>query len=725
MAEEKPKYLDPDLPVEDRVQDLLGRMTLEEKVSQMVYQAPAIPRLGIPEYNWWNECLHGVGRMGIATVFPQAIGLAATFDTKLMHRVATAISDEARAKHHEAARQGYRRQYQGLTYWSPNVNIFRDPRWGRGQETYGEDPYLTGRMGVAFIRGLQGDDPKYLKLVATPKHFAVHSGPEALRHHFDARVSPKDLRETYLPAFRDCVVEAKAYSVMGAYNRTNGEACCAHTQLLQRILREEWGFQGFVVSDCGAIVDFHAHHTLTATPEHSAALAVRKGCDLECGIVYRGLPQAVEQGLVGEKEIDVCLSRLLAARFRLGMFDPEERVPFARIPYEVVDCGEHRKLALKTARESLVLLKNADGILPLRRDLGCVAVIGPNADDRQVLYGNYNGFPSSATTVLEGVRRSVSPSTRVLYAKGCDPIKNEDNVWGEKADDGFAEALSAAQRADAVVLVLGLNNQIEGEEGSADKSQWHGDRIQIGLPRIQRRLLDAVAAKGKPVVLVLLSGSALAIPEAHETAAAVLLAWYPGQAGGEAVGEALFGGFSPAGRLPVTIVRSVEQLPPFVDYAMEGRTYRYMREAPLYPFGYGLGYSSFDYSGLRLDRGPVEAGADIEAGVTVRNSGGMASDEVVELYLSDLEASVPVPRWQLAGFRRIRLAPGESMTVAFTVTARQMALVDEAGRHVVEPGRFRLHAGGRQPDGRSAELAGTRVLSADFEVTGKPVTLPY
>lgn len=724
MDEKRKNYMDPDLPLEQRVRDLLGRMTLEEKISQMVYQAPAIPRLGIPEYNWWNECLHGVGRAGIATVFPQAIGLAATFDTKLMHKVATAVSDEARAKHHEAVRQGYRRQYQGLTYWSPNVNIFRDPRWGRGQETYGEDPYLAGRMGVAFVRGLQGDDPRYLKLAATPKHFAVHSGPEALRHHFDARVSPKDLRETYLPAFRDCVVEGRAASVMGAYNRTDGEACCAHTVLLQRILREEWGFEGYVVSDCGAVVDFHAHHTLTAGAEQSAALAVKKGCDLECGSVYRELPEAVKKGLVGEGDIDLCVSRLLAARFRLGLFDPPERVPFAQIPYEVVDCEEHRKLALKTAQESLVLLKNG-GTLPLRRDLGCVAVIGPNADDREVLYGNYNGFPSRATTVLEGIRRAVSPTTRVLYAKGCDIVRNEDASWGEKADDGFAEALSAAERAEAVILVLGLSNRIEGEEGAADRSQWHGDRIQIGLPKIQRRLLDAVAAKGKPMILVLLSGSALAIPEEHETASAVLLAWYPGQAGGEAVGEALFGGFSPAGRLPVTIVRSVEQLPPFVDYAMEGRTYRYMRESPLYPFGYGLSYASFAYSGLKLDGSRLQAGAGLNVTVAVKNTGKVEADEVVQLYLSDLEASVAVPRWQLQGFRRIRLLPGESRTVAFEVTARQMALIDGAGRRVVEPGRFRLHVGGRQPDGRSAELAGTPVLSAEFEVTGSSLPLPY
>jgi beta-glucosidase len=718
-------FQDPDRPLEERVRDLVSRMTLEEKVSQLVYTAKEIPRLGLPEYNWWNECLHGVGRAGVATVFPQAIGMAASFDAALLERVATAISDEARAKHHEASRQGYRRQYQGLTYWTPNVNIFRDPRWGRGQETYGEDPYLTGRMGVAFVKGLQGDDPRYLKLVATPKHYAVHSGPEALRHHFDARVGEQDLRETYLPAFRDCVVEGKAGSVMGAYSRANGDPCCAHPVLLGRVLRGEWEFDGYVVSDCGAIRDFHAHHTVTATPEQSAALAVREGCDLECGKEYPALVEAVRQGLIGESQIDLAVARLMRARMRLGMFDPEERVTYARIPYDVVDCEEHRKLAMAMARESLVLLKNDAGILPLRRDIRSIAVIGPSADDREVLLGNYNGFPSRSSTILDGIRAAVSPATSVWYAAGCDIVKNEDTVWGVRPDDGFGEALAAVERSEVAVLVLGISNRIEGEEGAASQSQWRGDRIRIDLPAIQQRLVSAVAAKGKPMVIVLLTGSPLAIPREHELAKAVLVAWYPGQAGGDGVAEALFGGASPAGRLPVTWVRSAEQLPPFTDYAMKGRTYRFIEQEPLYPFGYGLSYTTFSYGSLKPAARAIATGEPLDLSIEVTNTGASAGDEVVQVYLSDLEASVRVARWKLVGFARVPLEPGETKTVPFSVAARSMAVVDERGRHVVEPGRFRLHVGGRQPDRRSAALAGTPVVTAEFEARGKPVELPW
>jgi len=713
-------FRDPDLPLPERVRDLLGRMTLPEKVSQMVYESPAIPRLGIPQYNWWNEGLHGVGRAGIATVFPQAIGLAAAFDAALVGRIAEAVSDEARAKHHEFARQGYRRQYHGLTLWSPNVNIFRDPRWGRGQETYGEDPYLTGRLGVAFVRGIQGSDPKYVKLAATPKHFAVHSGPEALRHHFDARATARDLRETYLPAFRDCVVEGEAESVMGAYNRTNGEPCCASPTLLGQVLRKEWGFSGYVVSDCGAILDLHAHHTVTSTPEQSAALAVKSGCDLECGRVYPALVDAVKQGLITEAEIDAALTRLLRIRFRLGMFDPPDRVPFSSIPYERVDCKEHRDLALEAARQSLVLLKNDNGFLPLKKeDVGCIAVIGPNADDREALLGNYNGQPSRSVTVLDGIRNAVGPRTRVLFAQGSDILKDQDSVWGEKADDGFGEALAAADRADVVVMVLGLNNRLEGEEGSAQQSQWQGDRISIELPFIQRKLFAAVASKGKPIVLVLLTGGALAISPQHDQARAVLLAWYPGEEGGSAVAEALFGDFSPAGRLPVTWVRSTDQLPPFTDYAMKGRTYRYFEGEPLYPFGYGLSYASFRYSNLRLGKRTLAAGQDLELSVEVTNTGSREAAEVAQVYLSWLSAAA-APRRQLAGFSRVLLQPGETRTLSFVVAERQMSLVDDEGRRSISPGRLAVNVGGRQPDRRSQELAGTEVLAAEFDISGSP-----
>ena len=718
-------FQDPGLALEERVQDLVARLSLEEKVSQMAHESKAIPRLEIPAYNWWNEGLHGVGRAGVATVFPQAIGLAAAFDPDLVHRVAGATSDEARAKHHEFARQGYRRQYQGLTFWSPNVNIFRDPRWGRGQETYGEDPFLTGRMGVAFVKGLQGEDPKYLKLVATPKHFAVHSGPEALRHQFDARVSPKDMRETYLPAFRDCVVDGEAESVMAAYNRTNGEPCSGSATLLSRILREEWGFKGYVVSDCGAIDDFHAHHAITKSPEESAAMAVRNGCDLECGHVFSRLMEACRQGLIAEAEIDRAVSRLLRARFRLGMFDPAESVPYAKIPYGTVDSKDHRDLAREAARASIVLLKNQDAFLPLRKDLGCIAVIGPNADDREVLLGNYNGFPSVSVTILEGIRRAVSSKTRVLYARGSDVTKGPDSPWGDKPDDGFGEAMAAAESADVVVMALGLNNRVEGEEGSAASSEWSGDRVTVELPALQRQLFESVAAKGKQIVLVLLCGSALAIPRESSISRAVLLAWYPGEEGGAAVADVLFGDHAPSGRLPVTFVESVDQLPPFTDYAMTGRTYRFMEAEPLYPFGFGLSYTAFRYAGLKLEKPAVPAGEAVGLSVEVRNEGTRGSDEVVQVYLTDLAASVRVPLRQLVGFARVHLEPGQTRSVSFRIEAKQMSLIDEEGRRILEPGRFRVCVGGRQPDARSQSLTGTAVLCAEFEVVGTSRELAY
>jgi beta-glucosidase len=666
-----------------------------------------------------------VGRAGIATVFPQAIGMAASFDPELLNEVAVAISDEARAKHHEALRRNDRRIYKGLTYWSPNVNIFRDPRWGRGQETYGEDPWLTGRMGVAFVKGLQGDDPRWLKLVATPKHFAAHSGPEALRHHFDAHVSVKDMRETYLPAFRDCVVEGGAYSVMGAYNRTNGEPCCASPTLLEEILRKEWKFEGFVVSDCGAIADIHLHHTVTGSPAKSAALAVRAGCDLECGMVYPTLVEAVRDGLLSEADVDRSLARLLRARFRLGMFDPPGHVPWSAIPYEVNDSPEHGALALTMARESLVLLKNDKGILPLGRKVTRIAVIGPAAENRDVLLGNYSGTPSRPITLLEGIRQTAPEGTRILYAPGSPMNKDSDGYWGDKPDDGFAEAAAAAARADVAVLCLGLGPSLEGEEDRNDPSEMKGDRLRLELPRIQQRLLEEVARVGTPIVLVLTGGSPLAVPWAQEHVPAILMAWYPGQAGGKAVAEALFGAVSPGGKLPVTFVRSVDQLPPFTDYSMEGRTYRYMEEEPLYPFGYGLSYSSFRFDSLSLSASAIPAGREIAASVRVTNTGSRRAEEVAQVYISDLEASVRVPRWQLAGFSRVTLEPGHSETLSFTLTPRQMSLIDEQGGRILEPGRFRVHVGGSQPDSRSQALTGTRPLSAEFSVTGAATRLAW
>ncbi|TFH48293.1 MAG: glycoside hydrolase family 3 protein [Lysobacterales bacterium] len=659
-------------------------MTIEEKVSQMVHDAPAIDRLGVPAYNWWNECLHGVARAGVATVFPQAIGLAAMWDVEFMGTIADVLSTEGRAKHHEAVRQGDPGMYRGLTFWTPNINIFRDPRWGRGHETYGEDPYLTARLGVAFVKALQGDDPRYLKLVATPKHFAVHSGPEALRHGFDARVSQRDLRETYLPHFEACVREAKAVTVMGAYTRANGEACCASATLLENILRQEWGFDGYVVSDCGAIEDICKHHKMVGNAEEAAALAVTNGCDLCCGEAFASLKAAVDQGLISEAAIERSVKRLFRARFRLGMFDPPERVPFAQVPYSVNDCAAHRELALQSARESVVLLKNVNGFLPLPKDLKTIAVIGPNANDIDVLLGNYNGTPSKAVNLLAGIMGRVAPSTHVLYARGC-------GLLGTDAA-GIAGAADLASQADVVIACVGLSPRIEGEEGDS-----MGDRDDIALPAIQEKLLEAVAASGKPLVVVLVSGSAVALNWAHEHANAVLAAWYPGEEGGTAVGEVLFGDTNPGGRLPVTFYKSIQQLPPFEDYRMTGRTYRFLNDAPLYAFGFGLSYTTFAYRDLRLSPETIEAGKSVAAEVTVTNTGTRAGDEVVQLYLTDVEASVPVPLRSLVGFRRLSLQPGESAAVAFTVNAAQMAAFDDHGRTLVEPGEFVLTVGGGQP----------------------------
>lgn len=716
-------YQDPELPLKTRVEDLVARLTPEEKAAQMLHDAPAIERLGIPRYNWWNEGLHGVARAGIATVFPQAIGLAAMWNARRLEEIATVISDEARAKHHEYARQNDRDIYKGLTIWSPNVNIFRDPRWGRGQETYGECPYLTGRLGVAFCRGLQGDDPRYFKTIATPKHFAVHSGPEAKRHAFDARVSVKDLRETYLPAFFECLTEGGAYSIMSAYNRTNGEPCSASPTLLQRILREEWGFEGFVVSDCWAVRDIHQDHGVTRTPEESAALSVKAGCDLNCGCTYQHLPAAVAQGLLDESDLDRCIERLFLARFRLGLFDPPEQVPYASIPYEINDRPEHRALARTAAQEAIVLLKNAGGLLPLRKDISSIAVIGPNAYEPKVLLGNYFGTPSRSVTPLEGIRQAVSPSTQVWYAEGCQLLGTQREGLGRNGN--LSEAISMAARADVVVLCLGLSADIEGEQGDTGNSEAAGDRIQLGLPGLQQPLLEAVTALGKPVVLVLISGSPLDVSWADEHVDAILQAWYPGEEGGAALADILFGDVSPAGRLPITFPRSVEDLPDFEDYSMRGRTYRYAEKTPLYPFGYGLSYTRFVYEDAQASRSQLPAGESVDVSVTVRNAGERTSDEVVQLYVEDLEASCVVPLRSLRGFERITLAPGASQRVIFRLTPRDLSLIDERGARVLEPGKFRITVGGSQPDARSVELTGQAPLALELEVTGQRLELPY
>ncbi len=709
---DNPPYQDPALSPEERAQDLIARMTLAEKVSQMMDNAPAVERLGVPPYNWWNEALHGVARAGIATAFPQAIGIAATWNEELVFRMANVISDEGRAKHHQALREGDHSKYKGLTFWSPNINIFRDPRWGRGQETYGEDPYLASRMGVQFVKGLQGDDPHFLKTAACAKHYAVHSGPEAERHSFNAEVSVRDLRMTYLPAFEALVKEADVAGVMGAYNRTNGEACCASPTLLQEILRGEWGFEGYIVSDCGAIQDIHRHHRLVDSPEEASALAVRNGCNLNCGCTYEYLLSSVRGGLLTEKDLDRALTYLFKVRFRLGMFDPEEDVPYAQIPMEANDTPASQALALEVARQSIVLLKNEAGLLPLDKGIQSIAVIGPNADDELVLRGNYYGTPSESITVLEGIHRVASPSMQVRHARGCEVIK--------PGRDGFEEAVQIAGESDVAVLVMGLSQHLEGEEGQQEGnpngSPSRGDRMEIGLPGEQEALLQAVVETGTPVVLVLLNGSALAVNWAQVHCQAILEAWYPGQAGGRAVAEVLFGDYNPGGRLPVTFYLSVDQLPPFEDYDMDGRTYRYFDGEVLYPFGFGLSYTTFEYSDLTLSHDCMNNPESLQVSCVVRNTGERTGDEVVQVYLCDEEASLPIPRHSLVGFKRIRLAPGAEERLSFDIQPRQFACVDEGGRWVVEPGDFTVFVGGGQPG-----TAGG--LSATVKITGKNTLL--
>jgi beta-glucosidase len=898
-------FQDPDLPLESRVGDLVGRLTLDEKIGQLLSAAPAVPRLGIPAYDWWSEGLHGVARAGLATVFPQAIGLAATWDTALMLRVATAISTEARAKHHDALRHGRQGIYEGLTFWSPNINIFRDPRWGRGMETYGEDPFLTGRLAVAFVRGMQGDDARYLRVVATPKHFAVHSGPEGGRHGFDAAASEHDLWDTYLPAFEAAVVEGGAWSVMCAYNRLDGVPACGNRRLLQEILRDGWRFPGYVVSDCDAVDDIRAGHKLTVDSAEAAAMGLRGGTDLNCGRAYSALGDAVRRALVSEQDVDASLARLLRARFRLGMFDPDDRVRYASTPISENDSPAHRALALEAARKSIVLLTNG-GVLPLRRDLRTIAVIGPSADDEDVLLGNYNGVPREPVTPLEGIRRKVvelagvggqgaARPAEVVYAQGSDwapstpvlrvvpssalradsagqgtpglaaayfathdftgapAVRRVDSaldftwwedapapgvpadsfsvrwtgtlvapvtgryslglrglggaklvlddstvvqwtdrhvvltewkevdlvagqprrirveyfprrayasiqlVWAPPRPDLQAEAVRAAQGADAVVLVVGLSPRLEGEELPVHVPGFaNGDRTDLEIPAQQDSLIRAVVRAGKPVVVVLLNGSAVAANWAAEHAGALVEAWYPGQAAGTAIADVLFGDVSPAGRLPVTFYRSVDQLPPFTDYRMEGRTYRYFRGDVLFPFGHGLSYARFRYRDLRVAEraggavraeasragavpaaaaGPAGGGADatpeirlgdsVQVSVQVENAGSWASDEVVQLYVSAVDAGAAAPVRSLEGFQRIHLQAGERRPVSFTLAPRALSLVDDGGQRFVAPGTYEISVGGKQPGFHGlADAATTEVLTTRVRVTGARVAIP-
>jgi beta-glucosidase len=683
-------FQDSTLPVETRVKDLVSRLTLQEKMGQLVFDAPAIPRLSIPAYNYWSEALHGVARNGRATVFPQAIGLAATWDPALVRRVASAVGDEARAKYHQAVRRhGFSMQYQGLHVWSPNVNIFRDPRWGRGQETWGEDPFLTGEMGAAFVRGVQGDHPRYLKTAACAKHYAVHSGPEKDRHHFDARVSERDLHETYLPAFRKLVTQAGVEAVMGAYNRTNGEACCASQRLLDDILRGEWQFAGHVVSDCGALADIHLFHHVTADAPESAALALRRGCDLECGSVYEQLGEAVQRGLVAEADIDRALARVLASRFKLGLFDPPEEVPYAATPLSVVNCAEHRTLARQAAVESIVLLKNKNGILPIAPSVRSIFVTGPHAADINTLLGNYSGMSDTLTTILQGIITRVPEGVRVNYRPGStltQPNRNPLNY-----------SVVEAAACDLTIACMGTSPLIEGEEGEAILSEEAGDRVDIGLPQAQVDFVKQLVAAGTKVVLVLAGGSAIALGEIADLVEAIIFVWYPGQEGGSAVADVLFGDANPAGRLPVTFYQSADQLPPFEDYAMAGRTYRYMTATPLYPFGYGLSYTHFEYSNLRMSAAALAADGRLTLSLDVKNCGDRAGDEVVQLYVRYPDSKVTRPVKELRGFRRVTLGPGETQPVTFALDACQLATYGEDG-FAVEPGRVQVLVGGSSAD---------------------------
>ena len=828
-------FMNTSLSFDERVDDLVSRMTMEEKAEQLLYTAPAIPRLGIPEYNWWNEALHGVARSGWATVFPQSITLASSWDEDLMFEVASIISDEARAKFNDYQRRGMRGIYQGLTFWSPNINIFRDPRWGRGHETYGEDPYLTGRMGLQFVLGMQGDDPHYLKTVATAKHYAVHSGPEPLRHKFNAQVSEVDLRETYLPAFRTLVVDGNVQSVMGAYNMFRGQPCCAN-EVLYGILREEWGFDGYIVSDCWAISDFHTFQNYTETPVESAAIAVKRGTDLNCGITFNHLALAVEEGLITEHDLDVAVRRIMLARFKLGLFDPDSLVPYTGIPLSV-NCSDYNNtMAREAARKSIVLLKN-DGILPLERDIEKITVIGPNADNFEALIGNYNGIPKNPVTVLEGVRNKIGKTCKVVFSEGShlaeglhnlfpipseyfytddgeqgvyaeyydnrncegDPVftRIDDNIdfywetysphpdipydnwsvrwtgwlkppvtgqyfigswgssnyqifidderfisyagdhhafhrekgiqlekdrkyrleiiyrnysgdadmkllWAPPQGDILEKAVNTAQSSDVVLLVLGLSQRLEGEEMPIDIEGFKGgDRTNLKLPALQRELFDRIQQTGKPVIVILMNGSALSINDLDNRANAVLIAGYPGQEGGNAVADVIFGDYNPAGRLPVTWYKSVEQLPPFEDYDMQGRTYRYFEGEPLYPFGYGLSYTTFEYSDLEMPE-TVKGTDPIKVNVTVRNTGKRKGEEVVQLYITDEEGSTPRPLRELRRFKRIQLNPGESRTVEFTLEIQDLSMINNNNNRVTEPGWFTISVGGKQPgfDGR-------------------------
>ena len=698
----QPIYLNPEIDLDDRVADLIDRLTLQEKVDQMLMNTSGIPRLKIPPYDYWNEALHGVGRSGKATIFPQAIGLAATFDDKLIYDISSAISDEARAMFNVSQIAGNYNRYSGLTFWTPNINIFRDPRWGRGQETYGEDPYLTSLIGVAFVNGLQGNNPKYLKTAATAKHFAVHSGPEKLRHEFDAIVTKKDLYETYLPAF-EALVKANVESVMCAYNRINGEPACASNTLLGEILLDKWSFTGHIVSDCWALVDFYSeigHGTVTNKLE-AATLALESGVNVNCGDTYSALKLAVEEGFVNESLINERLKPLLKTRFKLGLFDPLDLNPYNRISYDVVDSKENRALARKAAVRSTVLLKN-NGVLPLKNDLNRYYVVGPNSASIDALLGNYFGVNSSIVTFLEGITDAVAPSSQVQYSPGTTlDRKNVNPVdW----------STGGAAEADVTIVAMGLTRHIEGEEGESISSPYFGDRIDYNIPGNQLEYLRKIKSHGKPVIVIITGGSPMNLTEVHELADAVLLAWYPGEEGGNAIADIIFGKAAPSGKLPITFPKSLDQLPSYEDYSMKGRTYRYMTKEPMYPFGFGLSYSSFSFSDLNQSAINIKEGEIVEISLKVTNIGDYPAIETVQMYITDDIASTLSPLFSLKGIKKVNLQPGESKSIDFKISTDMLKLINDQGEAILEKGNFTIHISNSLPSKRALELGASKSL---------------
>ena len=710
MTADTPLYLDPARPLGERIHDLIARLTLDEKIGQLQNSAPAIPRLSMPAYDYWNEALHGVARNGRATIFPQAIGLAATWDPALVGQVASATADEARAKYHAAVRRnGATGLYQGLTFWAPNVNIYRDPRWGRGQETWGEDPFLTGALGAAFVRGMQGADPRYLKTAACAKHYAVHSGPEKLRHSFDAQVSRHDLRDTYLPAF-GTLVAAGVESVMGAYNRVNGDSCCAHPYLIEEVLREEWDFAGHFVSDCGAVTDIYEGHHSVPDAASAAALALTRGCDLECGTTYQHLPEALDRGLAAEADVDRALARVLATRFKLGMFDPPEQVPYAATPLSVVASPEHRALAHAAALKSVVLLKNRGNILPLSPAVRTIRVLGPTAADVGVLLGSYHGLNSTLTTLLEGIVDRLPEGVNLEYRLGCElhHAQSASQQW----------LFSPDSQPDVVIACMGLTPLLEGEEGDAIASTEEGDRVEIGLPAVQANFVRRLAGAGARIVLVLTGGGPIALGDLEDLVEAVLFVWYPGEAGGAAVADILFGQATPSGKLPLTFPRALADLPPFADYSMQGRTYRYATAEPLYPFGFGLSYTRFAYSALQLTRTQIPPDTGLTCRVTLANTGATDGEEVAQVYVSALDAP-GAPLSRLVAFERVALRAGEQQTLEFAIPPERLTVIDANGLVEGAPGRWRLTVGGCSPGARGQALGAPAPATAEFVVLGQ------